>query len=172
MSAQLPAAEYYASLPKALAGAGALFHDPHDRVLLVRPAYRHDTWEIPGGTMDAGEYPWATARREITEELGIDLRPGRLLAVDWVPAQPDGRPALANFIFDGGSLTEQNAHHTLHRQPDELTDWRLCSPEESDRLLAPHLARRIRACAAALSHGHTAYLQHGFPLDAPTAPPG
>jgi 8-oxo-dGTP pyrophosphatase MutT (NUDIX family) len=45
--------------------------------------------------MDPGESPWETACREITEELGLKVKPGRLLAVDWVPAQPDGRPALA-----------------------------------------------------------------------------
>ncbi|SBW16977.1 NUDIX domain-containing protein [Protofrankia symbiont of Coriaria ruscifolia] len=162
-SARLPPAEFYATLPRSIAGAGVLFHDPDDRVLLVQPSYRTDTWLIPGGHMEAGEYPWETARREIKEELGLDLRPGRLLAVDWVPPQDDGRPALVNFVFDGGTLTAHDAEHRLHLQADELTAWRLCTPTECDQLLAPYMAQRIHACADALRTGRTAYLQHGRP---------
>ncbi|MEX5637508.1 NUDIX domain-containing protein [Parafrankia sp. FMc2] len=68
MSAPLPAAEYYASLPRVIAGAGAVFYDATGRVLLVQPTYRDDTWEIPGGGMEEGEYPQETARREIAEK--------------------------------------------------------------------------------------------------------
>ncbi|MBO2464945.1 AAA family ATPase [Actinomadura violacea] len=156
----LPPAEYYASLPKHIAGAGAILHDPEGRILLVRPSYRDDTWEIPGGAMNVGEYPWETAQRETKEELGLDLPPGRLLVVDWVPPQPDGRPALANFVFDGGQITQAEAEK-LHLQADELADWRLTGPTEWERLLALHMARRIAACAEALSTGTTLYLQHG-----------
>ena len=48
----LPPAEYYATLPKSITGAGAILHDPHGRILLVQPAYRDDTWEIPGGGLE------------------------------------------------------------------------------------------------------------------------
>ncbi|GAB2580756.1 hypothetical protein GCM10027168_11960 [Streptomyces capparidis] len=47
--APLPPAEYYATLPRHIAGAGAIFHDEQSRFLLVKPAYRNDgTWEVPG----------------------------------------------------------------------------------------------------------------------------
>ncbi|OLT23201.1 NUDIX hydrolase [Actinomadura sp. CNU-125] len=150
----LPPAEYYASLPTHIAGTGAILHDPQGRILLVQPSYRTDTWEIPGGAMDVGEYPWETARREVKEELGRGLSPGRLLVVDWVPPQPDGRPALVNFLFDGGRLTQAEAEE-LHLQPEELIAWRLAGPAEWGHLLAPHMARRIAACADALSTGST-----------------
>ncbi|RFU36359.1 NUDIX hydrolase [Actinomadura logoneensis] len=71
----VPPAQYYASLPKHIVGAGAILHDPEGRILLVRPAYGDDTWEIPGGAMEHGEYPWDTARREVKEELGVELPP-------------------------------------------------------------------------------------------------
>jgi 8-oxo-dGTP pyrophosphatase MutT (NUDIX family) len=160
--APLPPAQYYASLPKQITGAGAILHDGSGRILLVRPSYRQDTWEIPGGGMEAGEYPWQTARREIKEELGLDLAPGRLLAVDWVPPGSDGRPALANFLFDGGQLTQPEAEQHLRLDTHELSEWRLSTAEEWDELLLPHMARRLRACADALSTGTTAYLQHGW----------
>jgi 8-oxo-dGTP pyrophosphatase MutT (NUDIX family) len=157
----VPPEEYYRSLPRHIAGAGAIFHDQEQRVLLVKPSYR-ETWQLPGGAMDAGEFPWETARREVREEIGLELAPGRLLAVDWVPPQPDGRPALANFVFDGGPLTLSEAEQRINLQPGELTAWRLAAPQEWDTLLAPHMTRRIGACAAALASGSTAYLHHGW----------
>ncbi|MFB7915882.1 NUDIX domain-containing protein [Streptomyces sp. NPDC056061] len=81
-TARLSPAEYYASLPKRIAGAGAVIHDAAGRILLVQPSYRTDTWEIPGGGLDMGEDPLQTVRREVEEELGLDLTPGRLPAVD------------------------------------------------------------------------------------------
>ena len=62
----VPPQEYYASLPKCIAGAGAIFHDLDGKVLLVKPSYR-DTWEIPGGGLEHGEYPFQAAAREVRE---------------------------------------------------------------------------------------------------------
>ncbi|MFF2331164.1 MULTISPECIES: NUDIX domain-containing protein [unclassified Streptomyces] len=161
-TAHLPPAQYYASLPKHIAGAGAIFHDADGRILLVQPSYRTDTWEIPGGGLDMGEDPLQTVRREVKEEFGIDLTPGRLLAVDWVPEQADGRPPLANYLFDGGPITESQARARIHLNTDELTAWQLAIPDQWDTLLVPHMARRLHACSRALNQGMTVYLHHGF----------
>jgi 8-oxo-dGTP pyrophosphatase MutT (NUDIX family) len=158
----LPPAEYYATLPRHIAGAGAIIHDPAGRILLVRPSYRDDTWEIPGGGLEAGEDPLQAVVREVKEELGRDCAPGRLLVIDWVPEQPDGRPPLVNYLFDGGLITRDEASTQLRLDPGELTDWRLAAPAEWDTLLAGHMARRLHACSRALAEGSTLYLQHGF----------
>jgi hypothetical protein len=42
--ALLPPAEYYASLPKSITGAGVILHDVDGRFLLVRSCYRDDKW--------------------------------------------------------------------------------------------------------------------------------
>ncbi|MET9661651.1 NUDIX hydrolase [Streptomyces sp. NPDC006510] len=157
----LPPAEYYATLPKIIGGAGAAIRDKAGRFLLVKPSYR-DYWEVPGGGLDLGEDPRRAFQREIKEELGLDLTPGRLLVVDWVPEQPDGRPPLVNFIFDGGLTTKEQAQQQVRLDNDELTEWTLAAPEEWDTLLPPHMARRLHACARALTHDTTLYLHHGF----------
>ncbi|GAA4568811.1 NUDIX hydrolase [Planotetraspora kaengkrachanensis] len=132
-------------------------------MLLVQPAYRCDTWEIPGGALEHGEYPWDAAAREVSEEFGLNLLPGRLLAIDIVPAQNDGRPPLINFLFDGGVLSPAEAA-AIHPHDDELTAVAWSSRQEWTDRLAPHLARRITACADAANADRTVYLQNGWPL--------
>nr|WTB29736.1 NUDIX hydrolase [Streptomyces sp. NBC_00830] len=122
----LPPAEYYATLPKILGAAGAVIRDADGRIILVKPSYR-DRWEIPGGALDRGEDPRQACQREIKEELGLDLAPGRLLVVDWMPERPDSRPPLCNFLFDGGMTTEEEARQQVRLAADELTDWKLAA---------------------------------------------
>lgn len=167
MSHVLPPAEYYAARPRNIAGAGCLFRDSapgEPRILLVKPTYHDDgTWELPGGGLDEGESPWDAAAREAEEELALRISPGRLVAVDWVPTTTDGRPPLANFLFDCGILPAAEAKQRIRLQADELSAWRFAGPGDWDRLLRPHMARRVRACAAALADGSTFYLQQGRP---------
>ena len=73
--------------------AAALFTNPAGQVLLVKPNYR-DHWSLPGGILEHGEPPHEGCRREVKEELGLDITPGRLLVVGW--AGPDGVPAQAD----------------------------------------------------------------------------
>ncbi|MGI9184638.1 MAG: NUDIX hydrolase [Solirubrobacteraceae bacterium] len=61
-----------------------------DRILLVRHTYGPRGWDLPGGTMRRGESPLQTARREMSEELGIE-------GADWLPVgQVRGRESRRN----------------------------------------------------------------------------
>jgi 8-oxo-dGTP pyrophosphatase MutT (NUDIX family) len=44
-----------------------------DGVLLVRHTYGSRSWDIPGGGLKPGEDPAGCARREMAEELGLDI---------------------------------------------------------------------------------------------------
>ena len=73
------------------------------RILLVDPTYKPD-WDLPGGMSEANEPPAETVRRELNEELDLDLHVGRLLCVDWVSPHGPWDDSLM-FVFDGGTLS-------------------------------------------------------------------
>jgi ADP-ribose pyrophosphatase len=57
--------------------------DPKKRILLVRQyrlPIRQYLWELPAGTVDPGEKPLQTARRELVEETGYRARKWTKLA--------------------------------------------------------------------------------------------
>jgi 8-oxo-dGTP diphosphatase len=152
------AADYTATLPRKRMGAGVLFFDAARRVLLVEPTYK-PYWEIPGGAVEAGESPRDAVARELKEELGLSCPVGGLLAIDWVPPQPDRTEGLM-VVFDGGMLAAQEAA-AISVPQDELRGFAFCTGEEAALRLSPLLARRVAACIAARSAGQAVYLESG-----------
>jgi 8-oxo-dGTP pyrophosphatase MutT (NUDIX family) len=151
--------DFTATLPRKRMGAGLLITDPTGRVLLVEPVYKAN-WEIPGGAVEADESPRATAVREIGEELGLVVSPGRLLAVDWVPPRESRTEGLM-LLFDGGMLTPAGTR-TIRLPADELRSWAWCDQQQAEERLSALLARRVAAAMQARADGSTAYLENGY----------
>jgi 8-oxo-dGTP diphosphatase len=161
----LPPAEWYASLPSVHVSACMLLTDDADRVLLVKPNYR-PYWAVPGGVVDDGEPPHTCALREIGEELGLHVRLGALLVVDWVPPTGDRLRPMMNFIFDGGTITDPSR---IRLQTDELDaaefwPWEVAAtklPAATAARDADRVARRDRC-----SRNELCWLAHGVdPID-------
>jgi len=150
---------FYASLPAKQVAAACLFRDDVGRVLLVKPVYK-DPWELPGGGVDENESPLAACARELQEELGIDLVPGRLLCVDYRAAVDGIRGDALRFVFDGGMLTSAHCDQFV-LDPKELLQWSFVDRADLDTLVTPAMARRIRA--ALVAEASPVYLEEGYP---------
>lgn len=138
--------------------ADVLFRDEAGRILLVDPTYKPD-WDVPGGMAEANEPPRAAARREVLEELDLDIEPGALLCVDWVSPHGPWDDTLI-FVFDGGVLNEeQQAKLTL--RDGELRAWRFSTAEEAATLLRPYVWRRVQVALGAVG-GSARYVEDGL----------
>jgi 8-oxo-dGTP diphosphatase len=155
---------WYAGLPTMFGSGAALFTDPAGRVLLVKPNYR-EHWTLPGGILEHGEPPHAGCRREVAEEIGLDVAPGPLLAIDWTPPEGARPRPIVHFIFDGGVLDE---HAPIRLQEDELDAYRYVEPAEVASYLPPFLATRVTAALLGRATGAAVYI----PLLPPSGPAG
>ncbi|MFD4830634.1 NUDIX domain-containing protein [Streptomyces uncialis] len=140
--------------------ADALIRDPEGRLLLVDPNYK-EGWDLPGGMAEANEPPLDALRRELREELGLDLLVQRLLCVDWVaPKEP--WDDLVGFVFDAGILTADEAAAVRPRD-DELTSCAFFTPAEALRRLPQPQRRRTQQALTSLNTGQPVYLHNGTP---------
>jgi 8-oxo-dGTP pyrophosphatase MutT (NUDIX family) len=154
----LPVDQYVATLARKRMASGVLFRDKAGRVLLLEPSYKPN-WEIPGGAVDAEESPWATATRELTEELGWERPLGRLLVVDYVRPQ-DSRPEGVVFVFDGGVLDETDLVGMVF--PDgEILSAGFHTLAEARNKVKPLLADRLAAALQAAEQGAIALCEQG-----------
>ncbi len=107
------------------------------QALLVRRTndpYR-GRWELPGGFCERGEHPADTARREIAEELGVQVRLTGVLGVYFDPYLDDVAQVLT-FIGEIESEPVPN--------PDEVSETAWFSPRAlppQDQLVPGHADR-------------------------------
>lgn len=143
MSDLLPNPYFYQQLPKVFSSGAAIIRDDTGRILVEKPNYR-DHWLLPGGGVDAGEDPRDATKRELMEELALDLPVGRLLSVSWVPSSAAyGAPMGVHFVFDTGVVPEAELREKIRLQEAELEDWALIDPSEA-AILSPWGAERVR----------------------------
>lgn len=142
--------QFIATLPTRRLASAALIRDEKNRLLAVKPNYR-DGWALPGGTVEAGEAPKQGCFREVLEEVGLDLTPGRALLI-YHGLNMGVWGDSTYYIYDGGQI-ESTANITL--QEEELLEYRWIEPTELSEYFGAGFASRLLACYEALSTGET-----------------
>jgi ADP-ribose pyrophosphatase YjhB (NUDIX family) len=143
-----------ARLPRKTVAGGALIRDRSGRILFLEPTYK-PTLDIPGGIAEYDESPYDACRREVKEEIGLDLEIGPLLVVDWVPALGPWTDALA-FIFDGGIIDAD-----LTPDPTEVRAVHFLTLTEATPRLRPSMTRRLALAHQALTNQAPTYADFG-----------
>ena len=96
------------------ASVGAIIFNEEGRILLLEHVFRADRgWGIPGGFLSKGEQPEAALRRELREEIGIEVRDVELLFARTLSQPPQiefyfrakafGRPEPCSFEIKSAS---------------------------------------------------------------------
>ncbi len=148
-----------ASLPTKRLIVQGLVTDGAGRVLLCELTYKRD-WDLVGGVAEPAESPVASLRREVVEELGVDLPVGELLAVDWLPPYKQWTDALL-LVFDLGAHPDLLDRVTL--QPTELRAVHWSTVEGAAGHVAPYVARLLTSVRAGAGGGRTLFLEDGVP---------
>lgn len=118
-----------------------VFRDAENRVLLLKTSYKTDL-ELPGGIVEPGESPVDGARREVLEELGLDVELGEPVLVDWMPPFLGWGDAI-EFIYDAGVMTEAQQASIVLGEP-EIAGMQWTHPSELTDEVSPLQARRLR----------------------------
>jgi ADP-ribose pyrophosphatase YjhB (NUDIX family) len=151
----VPHDEYMKSLPRKIIGAGALFTNEKEEILLVKPNYK-DTWQLPGGSVDLNESPRDACVREVKEEIGLTLEHPELLCVRYKPAT-DGWDGLL-FVFDGGVL-DANEIQKIVLQEEELDAYKFVPLEEASQLVSKGTFAALTAAKQALKNKSIIYIE-------------
>lgn len=152
-----------ATLPRKRVIVQGLVGDGQGQILLCELTYKRD-WDLPGGVADPAESPVASLERELSEELGLDLPVGDLVAVDWLPPYKQWEDAVL-LVFDVGVHPQLVERAELQRT--ELVDVHWVRPEDAHRHVAPYVARLLGSLGRATERPdtHLLFLEDGLPRE-------
>ncbi len=119
-------------------GAICVVERADGRILLVRQSYRRDGWGFPGGLLRRREDPADAARRELREELGIDVELEGLPVV--VIDSPMRR---VDVVYNARLAAESDQPETTDHSP-EITDVGWFAPDGLPSLLPEATAALIQ----------------------------
>jgi ADP-ribose pyrophosphatase YjhB (NUDIX family) len=110
---------YRLTRPRFTSGVVGMIFNERGEILFVKHVYHPETpWGLPGGWQDAGENPVETLRRELDEELGLEVDIQYPLLIE--------RRATHRHL-DIAYLCY--ARNDVQGLSVELTDYRWCTPD-------------------------------------------
>ncbi|QYG91643.1 NUDIX hydrolase [Iamia sp. SCSIO 61187] len=117
--------------------AAVVIQDDAGQILLARRAREPyaGMWETPGGFVELGEHPEDAARREVREELGLEVTLTGLVGV-YVEASAQGQHLLV-LVYAGRATGE------VRPDPAEVAGWAWFAPADVPAVMAADHRRRV-----------------------------
>jgi len=108
-----------------------------ERVLLVQ-SWLKRRWQLPGGSLEAGETPWKAALREVREETGMEAR---ITGLTGIYSRVNGSLAFVFAARIGRDERLRGPRHEIRRQ-------RWFPAAKALRRLSSSAAQRLRDALA------------------------
>jgi ADP-ribose pyrophosphatase YjhB (NUDIX family) len=136
----IPWKKYQKTIPKKRMSAGVLFFNKEGMILILKPSYK-DNWTLPGGVCNKNESPRQTGEREVKEEINIEVKLKRLVAVNYNRAKGDVDENML-WWFYGGILDERQIKQ-VKVDGEEILEYRFVKPEEAKKLVRRNLIKYV-----------------------------
>lgn len=104
---------------KRASSANVIIEDTHGRLLVVKAHYK-PYWSLPGGFVDEGDTPRRAAIREVSEEIGLELRPEDLEFAAFVDRMSD---VADTYLFVFRLIDPISPDTKLVLQSDEIEEY-------------------------------------------------
>ena len=124
---------------------------------MLQPSYK-SVMEIPGGIVEQNESPYDACKREVKEELGVNVSIDRMLCVDYNKADVDKTESLM-FIFSGGIINSETIEN-IQVDEKEILGFKFLNPNEIKDFTTETLSRRIDKSLMALENHTSFYLEN------------
>jgi 8-oxo-dGTP diphosphatase len=118
-----------------LIGAAAVILDSEGRILLVKHNYGKYNWELPGGLSENNESAQDTAKREVLEETGLDVKVGQITGIYYDPNND-----MHHFVFICNSVNNQAPQPSS----SEILECKYCTINDLPRPISDFTYQRIQ----------------------------
>ncbi len=120
-------------------GAFAVIRNEKGEILCVHQNYKKRRWTLPGGRVEAGESIGTAIIREVSEETGYSVEPGRVVGVYSAPYKDDVVICVEARITGRSGATPN---------PGEIAEMQFFPPDRLPEGISPKARRRIEDAVA------------------------
>lgn len=113
---------------------------------------------MPGGVVESNESPYRACIRELKEEVGLDLTPNKLLALNYTGIVEEEIDALV-FVFDCGKI-DQCKIKNIRIPREEIMDYKFIEKQDVFNYLDERMARIVSECFKNNGNINTLYLEN------------
>ncbi|MFC1622977.1 NUDIX domain-containing protein [Patescibacteria group bacterium] len=151
---------YLKSLSKKICSVGALFFDDQGRLLVLETSYKKG-WTIPGGVVDSNESLLEGLKREIGEEIGLDVSVKKLLVIEYKSGKvKEYFSESLQFIFFGGILSKEGVED-IKVDGEEIVAFEFMEVNSALSMLGENLSRRVRVALDNIESSEVAFMDNG-----------